>query len=246
MKKSTNLPPDLPKLYPLKPFHERLLAYQNTRRKIFKRSRSTDRARKFWTAVKQKQKHLNEICSIFQQPNDIRPYATVKILGKSYLGLLDSGATISCIGADFANELLAVNKHIKNIDYSIRTADGTKCNIAGVIKLDVTYKSDTKNVEFYIIPSLIQNLYLGVNFWKVFKIATNIVSEIEVCEMDENKHPLSLQQQQVLSAAISYFPNFEERGLGKTSLVEHTIDVGDAKPIKQRHFPISPAVEKLM
>jgi len=29
-------------------------------------------------------------------------------------------------------------------------------------------------------------------------------------------------------------------------LITHTIDVGSAKPVKQRHFPVSPAVEKSM
>ncbi|KAH8309948.1 hypothetical protein KR067_002277, partial [Drosophila pandora] len=35
-------------------------------------------------------------------------------------------------------------------------------------------------------------------------------------------------------------------GLGRTNLIYHEIDVGDAKPVKQRHFPVSPAVEKSM
>ncbi|KAH8335335.1 hypothetical protein KR074_009772, partial [Drosophila pseudoananassae] len=35
-------------------------------------------------------------------------------------------------------------------------------------------------------------------------------------------------------------------GLGRTPLLEHSIDVGDAKPVKQRHWPISPAKEEIM
>ncbi|KAH8295523.1 hypothetical protein KR054_004614, partial [Drosophila jambulina] len=41
-------------------------------------------------------------------------------------------------------------------------------------------------------------------------------------------------------------PSFAVSGLGKTTLISHEIDVGDAKPVKQRHFPVSPAVEKLL
>ncbi|KAH8280002.1 hypothetical protein KR054_004843, partial [Drosophila jambulina] len=40
--------------------------------------------------------------------------------------------------------------------------------------------------------------------------------------------------------------SFSQEGLGKTNLISHSIDVGTAKPIKQRHFPVSPAVEKAM
>jgi len=35
-------------------------------------------------------------------------------------------------------------------------------------------------------------------------------------------------------------------GLGKTSTISNFIDIGDAKPVKRRHFPVSPAVEKLL
>ncbi|KAH8286813.1 hypothetical protein KR044_003965, partial [Drosophila immigrans] len=40
--------------------------------------------------------------------------------------------------------------------------------------------------------------------------------------------------------------SFSQEGLGKTNLISHSIEVGNAKPIKQRHFPVSPAVEKAM
>ncbi|KAH8339641.1 hypothetical protein KR059_000403, partial [Drosophila kikkawai] len=35
-------------------------------------------------------------------------------------------------------------------------------------------------------------------------------------------------------------------GLGRTSLLKHHIDVGLATPVKQRHYPVSPAVEKVL
>ncbi|KAH8398193.1 hypothetical protein KR215_011743, partial [Drosophila sulfurigaster] len=35
-------------------------------------------------------------------------------------------------------------------------------------------------------------------------------------------------------------------GLGRTALIKHNIEIGDSKPVKQRHYPVSPAVEKLM
>jgi len=45
---------------------------------------------------------------------------------------------------------------------------------------------------------------------------------------------------------INSFPSFAQEGLGQTGLITYTIDVGSAKPVKQRHFPVSPAVEKSM
>jgi len=49
-----------------------------------------------------------------------------------------------------------------------------------------------------------------------------------------------------LHAVIEKFPSFAVFGLGKTSLLSHSISVRDAKPVKQRHFPVSPAIEKLV
>jgi len=55
---------------------------------------------------------------------------------------------------------------------------------------------------------------------------------------------LSEAERAKLINVISCFPSFTQEGLGKTNLIMHSIDVGIAKPIKQRHFPVSPAVEK--
>lgn len=60
------------------------------------------------------------------------------------------------------------------------------------------------------------------------------------------EYPLDFDQRQQLSAVIQLFPNFEKEGLGRTSIIKHTIDVGSSTPVKQRFYPVSPAVEKLM
>lgn len=51
---------------------------------------------------------------------------------------------------------------------------------------------------------------------------------------DTNFYPLSDQEKRQLDTIINLFPNFESHGLGRTSLIKHSIDVGDAVPVKQR------------
>lgn len=63
---------------------------------------------------------------------------------------------------------------------------------------------------------------------------------------EETFCPLSTSQRQQLDTVIGLFPNFEKQGLGRTSLIKHSIDVGNANPIKQRFYPVSPAVEKVI
>lgn len=59
-------------------------------------------------------------------------------------------------------------------------------------------------------------------------------------------YPLTSNQQLQLKTIIDLFPSFAKQGLGRTSYLEHNIDIGDSKPVKQRFYPVSPAVEHLM
>jgi len=101
----------------------------------------------------------------------------------------------------------------------------------------------TKVLEFHIIPSLNQDLYLGITFWAVFNL---LPSSMQVSEMVSDSHNLTEGQQCSLSKVIGTFPSFASSGLGKTTFISYEIDVGDAKPIKQCHFPVLPAIEKLL
>ena len=231
------------------PFHERLQAYERVREKIFsnRKCRSAKRARAYWSLLKCRK--LDVISSIAFKDGDIRAYASVEFLGKKHLGLLDSGATASCLGSDLAKELLSSsNLKVKTVKSKVSTADGARQSVAGSIKLDVAYNSTTKTIEFYLVPSLSQDVYLGVNFFKTFGVATDLFAPLEIESINDSLpvHELSSDQELRLKAVIACFPNSEVLGLGKTSVVEHIIEVGDAKAVKQRHFPVSPAVEKLM
>lgn len=195
--------------------------------------------RNFWASVKGSRRKL--ISAIFSSPSDLRPYASVIILGERFNGLLDSGATISCMGSSAVDWIVGSGLKINKFKSSIRTADVIG-SVIGSAKVDVTFRGVTHPLEIYFIPSLSQDLYLGINFWRLFQLAPDIICGLNDSLVDPHTHSLTATQKQKLSLAIQAFPSFEKEGLGKTSLVEHHIDVGNAKPIKQRHFPISPAV----
>ncbi|GBP97703.1 Retrovirus-related Pol polyprotein from transposon 297 [Eumeta japonica] len=123
---------------------------------------------------------------------------------------------------------------------------GSKNAILGHCKLPVKYKGITKFINFYIVPSLTQEAYLGIDFWREFAIAPNIVPAIETLDINSvdarelHFHTLSAEQKVKLDKVVAEFPSFEKLGLGCTSLVEHHIDTGDAPPIKCKHYPLSP------
>ncbi|XP_036319800.1 uncharacterized protein LOC118734186 [Rhagoletis pomonella] len=192
----------------------------------------------------------NFLCSIKHKCNDIRPYAEVEILGQNCLGLLDSGAQVSCIGGSLAEELCR-KQDLRQHKVYVCTADGQKQVVFGNIELDVKFNNESKKIIFFIIPSINQKLILGVDFWGNFQIAPGIIPEISCVSKEncvgEDAIPLSVQQERQLNLVINRFPNFEKEGLGKTHLMEHVIELEpNARPVKQRWFPISPAVEKLV
>lgn len=49
-----------------------------------------------------------------------------------------------------------------------------------------------------------------------------------------------------LESVKQMFPSFSKYGLSETNVLCHTIDTGQEKPIKQRYFPVSPAIQKLL
>ena len=166
---------------------------------------------------------------------DERPYAKIQILDESFLGLLDSGASVSVLGKNCLKFLEKHNILIKPFRSSISTADGSSQNIVGFCNLPVLYKNVIRNVEFYIVPTLKQVVYLGINFWKTFAIAPDIfaVDEIYIPNSnEEHYHELTSEQKLDLQITISEFPAFSKKGLGCTNILEHRIDNGDTDTIK--------------
>lgn len=134
------------------------------------------------------------------------------------------------------------NISYKHFNSSIRTASGFKQEVIGFCTLPVVFKGVEKNIDFYLVPSLSQDAYFGINFWRDFALApeiipafSNNISEIlHNSELDDNFHNLSAEQKLDLERTILEFPSFEILGLGSTDLLEHHIDTGDATPIKCR------------
>lgn len=178
---------------------------------------------------------------------DIRPFIEIEILGTKIKGLLDSGASISALGNGALELLREIDIHYRKLDTAVRTADGTLNRIVGYIDIPVNFNKFNKLIRFYIAPSLKGKLYLGMNFWKAFHIVPNIVEDLTYDEEQiENFHNLSSAEKAILENIKDQYPSFEKHGLGCTALVEHTIDVGDNRPIKQKFYPISPIIQKLV
>ncbi|XP_037894138.1 uncharacterized protein K02A2.6-like [Glossina fuscipes] len=76
----------------------------------------------------------------------------------------------------------------------------------------------------------------------ISEISTGLPKPVEPVTSCE----LSSSQLQQLQNVIKIYPSFAKEGSGSTNILSHAIDVGSAKPIKQSHYPVSPAIEKMM
>lgn len=125
--------------------------------------------KEYWKSVRLSKKLLSHFeVSELSTPIDSRPHASVIIGKRTIIGLLDSGMSVSCFGRN-ALELAAVlGLKVKEIVSSVRTADGAKQKVEGYVKADFSYNGKLKKIRFYLILSLSQELYLGIDFWQMF------------------------------------------------------------------------------
>ncbi|KAL1115120.1 hypothetical protein AAG570_007151 [Ranatra chinensis] len=196
---------------------------------------------KNWLQIVKARMTSDRVCGIFSHKgkNDPRPYLKVNILGHTFQGLLDSGATKTIIGQHAWETLNRFG--LKAYDSGHRTisvADGRSCEILGCVDL----------------PIELTPIILGLDFWREMAIIPDLMRDswefhgeeeqaASVGSIGLDDHLTDEEAQQLDSVVKTFFFGQEER-LGCTSLVEHKINTGDATPIKQRYYPVSPVVAK--
>lgn len=177
------------------------------------------------------------------------------------IGLLDSGASISILGNGSHKHFEKLGFHLTgNEQVTCTVANGIKERTIGIMYLPVTFNNQTHVIKFFVIPAVVSDMILGCDFWKSFKLAPEIFDSIDyrntpdslfTYEIQDKGKPLhsltpfdslSPEQRELASATVARFEDIstEKAGLGRTSLIEHVIDTGDAAPIKAKQYPLSP------
>lgn len=175
----------------------------------------------------------------------------VNIFNMNLVGLIDTGASITCISGSAAKQFLEKNIPYKKLNEFVTTAGGTQYKVYGCMETEIEFRGVKEILKIYIIPDLKNELYLGIDFVRKFNILNIDTSLGQIIEInmseEENCHSLTPAMRRQLDNTVRLFPSFENEGLGKTLLLEHNIELLlDAKPVKQRYFSVSPAVERLI
>lgn len=198
-----------------------------------------------------------EISTILQRiKNDNRPHAEVVVKGKKFIGLLDSGAHVTILGTDSRAIIAELELELKPSNISLRTADGTLHGALASIDIPYEFNDQIKVVSTLVVPSISSLLILGTDFWEAFGIQPVICLLDDMmspeAELEPEKrssvyeeHALTTEQKQQLESIkqMFHFANKEEI-LGHTTRIEHRIDTGEAEPIKQRPYIVSPYVQE--
>lgn len=200
--------------------------------------------------------HLTSIINyiIAHAENDNRPFLKVSIYGHSFLGLLDSGCTTTVIGSLGWNVLKTICKLGNAKERTCTVANGNQCPILGSIRIPIQLQGKVKVFDVLVVPSLPHSLILGIDFWCRMGVVPNLHSgewcflsdeetyEVKVGALQSAEH-LTIDQRRELDTVVEEtFKSMGDR-LGCTTLVEHVIQT-NSPPIKQRHYPLSPALQK--
>lgn len=182
----------------------------------------------------------------------------------SMYGLLDSGSAVSILGNDSHKHLLQHDFTLCTDDkITVTAAGGQKITSVGYILLPVSFEDKFSIIKAHAIPEIETTLILGIDFWNMFdlcpKYLTNVenlftndpgLSDILNCT-DVHLHAyknLDDTQKTIADTIVEKYRNisFTEKGLGRTSLIKHSIDTGTAEPIRQRYYRMSPEKQRII
>lgn len=208
---------------------------------------------------------VNHVYPIFETKQmDNRPYVNVKLFSKSITALLDSGANNSVVGEKGLKELELLKLKIRKYsEKSVLTADGKKQEITGIVDLPICVDECCKIIQTLVVPSIKSNFIFGSDFCRKFGIIidfkenrwevknpqhSSIISEIKSINNDLGSIKVirnweNLKQgkiEKVIEALKGLQKIRSSDRLGRTNKMIYTIDTGDAKPVKQRQYLMSP------
>lgn len=179
-------------------------------------------------------------------------------------GLLDSGSVISILGNDCYN-LLSTYGFPLNPDHKITViaAGGQKIQSIGCVSLPIVFENLSHIIKAHVIPEIDSPLILGVDFWSKFNICPKYLRNVDCLAYSDalilnssvncndflySYKNLNENEKLIANTIIKQYNNisFERKGLGRTTVVTHKINTGEAEPIKQRYYRLSPEKQRIM
>lgn len=140
-------------------------------------------------------------------------------------------------------------------------AGGQNLKSLGYINLPVSFQGQFHIIKTYVVPEVETPIILGIDFWRAFQICPKYLDSItmsgtSLAEVKVNTDETFIHsydnlldsQKSIADNVIAQFKSIstEEKGLGRTNLISHHIDTGDAQPIRQRYYRMSPEKQRIL
>lgn len=122
-------------------------------------------------------------------------------------GLMDSGASVSCLGKDCLKKVKDMKVDIIDFKSTIKTADGASHLIIGKIKTKIHIGTKSVNIILYLVPNLRQELILGYDFWKSIGMRICLDNE-EINEISFDGNDDEIKMRQLSSRQLAELENF--------------------------------------
>lgn len=149
---------------------------------------------------------------------------------------------------------------IENDCITVTAAGGQNLNSLGYINLPIKFENQFHILKAHVIPDIKRNLILGIDFWRKFKICPKYTGSVTMfndinCSLVTPQHSfiqgytnLDEPQKKLADSVIKQFEDisFHRKGLGVTSLIQHRIETGNAAPIRQRYYRLSPEKQRIL
>lgn len=201
------------------------------------------------TALEDKDKAptIKQVNIINKHNDDQRIYLDVMVNNVTTKALLDTGATISVFGAH-SHHLWPTNTNVKKDNRErVITANGNDLTCMARIKIPITYKGITKIIKVLIVPEVLEQVILGINFFHAFNLnIKHQVATITSSEVNQQTNDIDLtnEQRDRLKSVLQLFLYSSDSFVGCQTKIQHHIDTGDQKPICQRLYQYSPDIEE--
>ena len=172
--------------------------------------------------------------------NCIQPTAVftqIHVGGHDQKCLVDTGATVSLVSREL------VSGPLKPCSLKARGIGGEELQVLGMKELKVRIGTLTISHQFLVV-GMRNTCILGADFLRSGRMVVDIAnskltwSAGEVALEIETTAPTVNKLSVLLENYSDIFVNGPNDPLGRTTLAEHPIDIGDSRPVKQRPYRI--------
>ncbi|GAA6068688.1 uncharacterized protein LOC113018267 [Tachysurus ichikawai] len=179
----------------------------------------------------------------------------VNLYGHAFDATLDTSASLSAVCLAVVSNLPGGMTHMKSWSSPpVQLADGAPCCPLGLIWLSLGFMGQRFYQRFAVFENLFSPGVLGMDFLMRSSVTLHVPSRTVVLgevlppseEVEVNEAAIDMDQKCMLTELLESFGVLFDDHLGHTSLVEHEIDTGNAKPVHLAPYRTSPAKNELI